>query len=86
MAGSLYAVLMRLIAKAQTGGGGPGSANGALYQPGHVVAVRADGTYDVRLGGATVNANPETDLPLRPGQPVWVSPVRNGRPLVHGPR
>jgi hypothetical protein len=40
----------------------------------------------VRLGGATVNANPETDLPLRPGQAVWVSPVRNGRPLVHGPR
>jgi hypothetical protein len=85
MAGSLYDVLMQLMKKAQTGSG-PGPAKGELYQPGHVVAVRADGTYDVTLGGATVNATPETDLPLRPGQPVWVSPVRNGRPLVHGPR
>lgn len=82
---SLYDVIMAMIEKAKKGGA-VGAGGDQLYQPGTVVAVNADGTYSVNLGGATVRANPETDLPLRPGQPVWVSPVRNGNPLVHGPR
>lgn len=82
---NLYDVIMSLIEKAQKGGDAAGK-NPELYQPGTVVTVNADGTYDVSVGGATMTANPETDLPLTPGQAVFVSPVRNGKPLVHGPR
>lgn len=85
---SLYDAIMELIEQAQRRGasGGAAGSGANLYQRGTVVAVKSDGTYDVSVNGATMNANPETDLPLTPGQPVWVSPVRNGKPLVHGPR
>lgn len=83
---NLHAVLLELIAKAQTGGSRGGPAAGALYQKGTVAAVNADGTYTVRTASGTMVANPETDLPLEAGQAVFVSPVRNGKPVVHGPR
>ena len=83
---NLYQVLMDLMAKSQGKRGGGDRAGGELYQPGTVVAVNGDGTYDVSFQGGTVTANPETDLPLSPGQNVYVSQVRNGKPLVHGPR
>lgn len=79
---NLYDTIMGLIEKAgQREGGGD-----KLYQPATVTAVNADGTYSVNVGGAVVVANPETDLPLTPGARVYVSTVRNGRPVVHGPR
>lgn len=33
-----------------------------------------------------VVANPETDVPLVPGQAVNVSQVTNGKVVIHGPR
>lgn len=79
---NLYETIMGLIDKAGT----RESGGDQLYQPATVTAVNADGTYTVKVGGGTVVANPETDLPLQPGQPVYVSTVRNGKPVVHGPR
>ena len=83
---NLYQVLMDLMAKSQGKRDSSPSGGGELYQPGTVVAVNGDGTYDVSWQGGTVTANPETDLPLSPGQNVYISQVRNGRPVVHGPR
>lgn len=81
----LYRVITDLIAKYQRrSAGGEGGAE--LYQPGVVLAINADGTYEVDMRGRRVTANPETDLPLTVGQPVFISPVKNGRPVVHGPR
>ena len=79
---NLYAVLVDIIKKetAKAGGGQ------ALYQPGTVRAVNEDGTYRVDMDGKVVTANPETDLPMQPGQRVYVSSVKNGKPVVHGPR
>lgn len=84
--GDLYATIMALIEKAQTRSTSGATRASDLYQPGEVVAVNSDGTYQVRAFGVVITANPETDLPLQPGQPVYVSAVRNGKPVVHGPR
>jgi hypothetical protein len=81
---TLYQVLVDLIAKQHRPG--PGTGADALYQPGTVVAANADGTYTVDMAGRRVTANPETDQPLQPGQAVYVSEVRNGKPVVHGLR
>lgn len=81
----LYTVLVELIGKQTRPATGPRGAD-ALYQPGTVLAVNADGTYDIDVGGKRLIANPETDLPLTEGQRVYVSEVRNGKPVVHGPR
>lgn len=83
---NLYQVLMDLMAKQQGKRDRGDTGGGELYLPGTVVAINADGTYQVSFRGATLTATPETDLPLSVGQPVYVSQVRNGRPLVHGPR
>jgi len=79
---NLYAAIVEIVKKeaARTSGGQ------ALYQPGQVTAVNEDGTYRVDVGGKIMTANPETDLPLSPGAKVYVSTVRNGKPVVHGPR
>jgi membrane protein implicated in regulation of membrane protease activity len=82
---TLYEVIVGIVAK-QTRPGTPTGPTSALYQPGTVTAVNADGTYAITVGGRTVTANPETDLPLAVGQAVYVSEVRNGKPVVHGPR
>jgi len=79
---NLYDTIMGLIEKSQKREG----SSDQLYQPATVAAVNGDGTYSVTVGGETVIANPETDLPLQPGQRVYVSTVRNGKPVVHGPR
>ena len=81
----LYAVILGIAAKAQRAGPGGGGGD-KLYQPGTVLAVNGDGTYAIDVGGTRVIANPETDLPLVAGQKVYVSEVRNGKPVVHGPR
>lgn len=80
----LYAVLMEMMKKAAQSG--PAGGASALYQPGTVLTVNKDGTYVVDMGGRRVTANPETDFPFVEGQPVYVSEVRNGKPVVHGPR
>lgn len=82
----LYSTIMDLIERSARREGGGSSSGDALYQPASVTAVNGDGTYTVNVGGLTVTANPETDLPLQPGQRVYVSEVRNGKPVVHGPR
>ena len=84
---NLYDVLMALIDKRtkRPAGTAPTTADD-LYQAGSVVALNGDGTYEVKVNGRTMTANPETDLPLAVGQNVNVSIVRNGKPVVHGPR
>lgn len=79
---NLYEVIVAIATRAARRGG----TGDALYQPSTVLDVNTDGTYLVDVGGRSVTANPETDLPLRPGQRVYVSEVRNGKPVVHGPR
>jgi membrane protein implicated in regulation of membrane protease activity len=81
---NLYDVLVHLMAKPQRRPGAGGAD--ALYQPGTVLAINADGTYVVDLNGTRVTANPETDYPHTVGQRVNVSEVRNGKPVIHGPR
>jgi membrane protein implicated in regulation of membrane protease activity len=82
----LYTVLTALIKKQQRPAAGGKAPADALYQPGTVLEVNADGTYAVDVAGRSLVANPETDLPLQKGQRVYVSEVRNGKPVVHGPR
>jgi hypothetical protein len=74
-----------LVAIARAASDGPDGAP-KLYQPGTVVSVKGDGTYEVKTPAGTFLMNPETDLPLAPGARVNWSPVENGKPVVHGPR
>ena len=45
-----------------------------LFQPGKVMSVLEDGTYEVSINGAPAKVSvPQGDFPLWPGAAVWVS-------------